>query len=438
MNLRSFATKDKLIKNKRNELCCLRTSKRMELLNRNRIIEEEIEIDELKEIKKENIKELMKEMNGYEEKIYEKLLFTKHQIKEIPNQLNENEINELIKVLINLINCKENKISILSIDLLNQLIQISILYVKYIEENEGIETIYKNMNEKELFIPMIKLIGNMINQKSEKAKLIIHEMIKKSFEINEIITYRFIACLINNCSTVQYNVTEYIIPLLKLNDEEITTELLLSCISFTSHNIEIPINEIIMFLNDEKYREYIIEIIGCYTIYKKYLNDIFQLLPRFYLTKLEPDEITNIIWIIGNMIETIENVYDLYRIGSVEYIIEKSKSLEISIKRQSCQTLNIIIETSKNDLNMINNLVNLKIEETLMDLFSSQEKLQNDDIISILESIKILLEIDSNVNLNILERIEEQSYLFNTLLFNSKTPTKIVKRLQYIVNTFFD
>ena len=73
----------------------------------------------------------------------------------------------------------------------------------------------------------------------------------------------------------------------------------------------------------------------------------------------------------------------------------------------------------------------------MIELLEDYKSLETQEINLLLDSFIRLLEkeeFDSRIN----EQIEENTFVFETLLFDSSTPTKISKKIHYLLTTYFE
>ena len=444
MSYTKIQDKQQLIQDRISEQYQLRQSRRLEILQKKRIeIEENERIEKEKEripmiMKEETISEIIQQVleSSSIEILHEKLLFIKHKIHSI-HDVEKKLIQTFIQFLLQLINNKELSVATLSLSLLNEMIMISTQFSIYIEEFQGVEIMYQNCVEKELLIPIVKVIGNLVLDKRDKCIEFINKFVPYSLTLNNIELMRNVSWMIDCAASQNYDVTGCIEKCLSLQDIEIQTNILDACLHLSKNNKPIPIQQLLFFLNDNRSRWFVIEILANEAYHGKYLDDIFKILPQLLQIQLIPKEVTNIIWMIEILSISLNHLVQMNSIGCIEYMIKHSHSMDIAIKRQCCYTLSTFVQLCCNDIQSMQYLIDLKIIQTLSELLDEYKTLESKDIITILDTFMMLLEKEE-FDSRITDQIEENTFIFENILFDSSTPTKISKKIHYILTTYFE
>ena len=188
-------------------------------------------------------------------------IFIKHKIHSI-HSVDKQKTKQFIHFLIQLINKKELSISTLSLTLLNELILLSTQFSIYIEECQGIEVMRQNCVERELLIPIVKVIGNLVLDKRDKCLDFILQFVPFALQLNDIELLRCVTWTIDCAASQNYDVYQCIEPCLSIQDIETQTYLLDACVHMSKNNKPIPLQKLIPFMNDNRSRWYIIEIIA--------------------------------------------------------------------------------------------------------------------------------------------------------------------------------
>lgn len=444
MSYTKIQDKQQLIQERTKEHYQLRQTRRLEILQKKRI---EIEEKEREEKEKERIPIIMKEETITEliqqvlestsnEILEEKLRFIKpkiHLLYDVEKEL----LQQFIKYLLQLINKKEILIASLSLLLLNEMILLSTQFSIYIEEFNGIEIMNQNCVEKELLIPIVKVIGNLLLDKRDKCYPFLMNFVPFALSLNDIELMKNVSWMIDCAASRNYDVTNCIEMCLSLQDIEIQTNILDACLHLSKNNKSIPIQQLLFFLNDSRSRWFVIEILANEAYHGNYLDDIFKLLPQLLQLQLLPKEIMNIIWIIEILSISLTHLIQINSIGCIEYVIKQSYSMDISIKRQCCYTLSTFISLCSNDIQSIQYLIDSKIIQVLFELVDQYQSLEIKEIEILLDTFMKLLEMEQ-FDSRIIEQIEENTFIFENILFDSSTSTKISKKVHYILTTYFE
>ncbi|EAL50352.2 hypothetical protein EHI8A_106650 [Entamoeba histolytica HM-1:IMSS-B] len=440
MNLRGDTSKEYLFKQQESYHSILRSKKRNEMLYKKRIEKENNKLGkEAYFIKKETLYELIKQIKQLPSKIIliEKMIFIRHLIQE-SIKLSDIQQEEFIQLYGNLINYKDTNVVILVIETLTDLVLISDDYSLLIDKYHIIQTLQQNLIDTELFIPCLTFIGNLTIDNISTAIQLAPSLIQQSMNINNQEIIRCASWLIHVCSTKNETIKQFIIPFISIPDQKIQKQILKACIERSQHNLDIPLDIIIPFISNEWSRKYVIEILSHQSFYNNYLDQIYSLLPYLLSIHLQPQEITDLIWLIENVsLNNINYLIKLGEIGCIDFVIKHSYSTNTAVKRDCCHTLSSFIVLCQNEQKMLKILVEHHIVEALIDLIKQYRLIEIEDLSLLIESLLILIKMDESKT-DIITLIEDNIQYIEIILFDSSTPTKICKKIKWLLDTYFN
>ena len=134
---------------------------------------------------------------------------------------------------------------------------------------------------------------------------------------------------------------------------------------------------------------------------------------------------------------SLNHLVQMNSIECIEYVIKYSYSMDSAIKRQCCHTLVTFVTLCCVDIQSLRYLIVLNIIKTMTELLMDYKYLEKSEIISLIHAFLMLLE-KSEFDSRIGEYIEEEIAVFETILFDSATPTKICKKIQWLLTTYFE
>ncbi|KAL7712165.1 IBB domain-containing protein [Entamoeba marina] len=437
MSIHKLLTEQELVQRKKEYHSELRSSRRAFELNKKRsfVIEQSPAIV----IETPTIESLIDELQTTTntETIKEKLLFLRHSINSLKQSkpiVNDNLIPILLQLL------KQNELSIIltSLSVIVDLVCSSSLYSKQIQKYNGFAIFEECLQFKELLSATLWVLGNIVFDGLQEPFNLINNAAQKVIQFNDIDCVRVYSWALCNCASVGFDVKGFIPNLIVINDIEIQKQMLMTSTFTIENNNQIPIQNIISFLHHSSLRSLALKVLAQASYGNHYIMEIIQNLVVITKLPLEVEEIVDFIWMCENIvINGIEFLRELIQLGIIQFIIKKAYVMHIPIKRECCYTLSTCIKISKTCLVELKQLVGLGITEVFIEILQNRDLLLKDDILVVLESVLVLLN-NEQYGVGAGEILEQHVDLFQKILMDKTSPTTICKKVQWLLDLYFE